>query len=85
MDLTLTRVTYQPERVANRRALMSECRACGHDAPHDSPGYDGCVADVMHEDEEGDGIPYFLQCCCDGTSGHVVKVAWVRKKPEVDR
>ena len=60
------------------------CEACGHDAPHDSPGksMDGCVWDVMHEDEDGDGPPYFLQCCCDGTSGHVVKVAWVKREDD---
>ena len=55
------------------------CEACGHHAPHDSPGksMNGCVVDVMHD--EGDGPPYFLQCCCDGKTGHVIKTRGVQR------
>ena len=56
--------------IINEALAVTECVACGHDTPHGSPGYDGCVADVMYEDVPSIP-PYFLQCCCDGTSGPV--------------
>lgn len=50
---------------------MSLCLACGHTAPHDIKGYYGCVANVLADN--GDHPPSTLQCCCDGTSGPVVR------------